>query len=167
MRRDAGSWCTLLVVLLMSAGLGCGDAPESSALPAPDFDLERVGGGQLALTDLRGKLVLLDFWATWCVPCVKAIPELNAVYTSHRGEDVEVIGIAVEDLEADELAAWIEEKGVEYPVLRSDSALAEAYGAFEFPQHVLVSRDGRILEQLQPGVHTRDELDALIERHLN
>ncbi len=157
----------LLAVVAFGLSGGCGERSESDGLPAPDFALERIGGGQLSLTELQGKLVLLDFWATWCVPCVKAIPELNAVYAARREEGVEVVGIAVEDLEADELAVWVADKGIEYPVVRSDSGLAEAYGAFEFPQHVLVSRDGKILEQLQPGVHTREELDELINRHLN
>jgi len=150
----------------MSAALGCGPGGDTGRV-APDFDLPRVGGGRLALKDLRGKLVLLDFWATWCVPCVRAIPELNALYRSQRERGVEVIGIAVDDLEEAELAAWLAEKGVEYPVVRADADLAAAYDAYVFPQHVLVSAQGTILDQLEPGVHSSDALEARIARHLD
>jgi len=156
-----------LLTCLALAWFGCGEPAQEPRLPAPEFNLERVGGGQLALDDLSGKLVLLDFWATWCVPCVKAIPELNAVYASRRERGVEVVGLAIDDLEADELAIWLEEKGVRYPVVRGGSELAEAYGAIQFPTHVLVSPEGEILEQLEPGLHTRAELEEVIDRYLN
>lgn len=148
--------------------IACGPSGDGGAAgpPAPDFELSRVGGGTVSLADLRGQLVLLDFWATWCVPCVKAIPELNALHLAQKERGFQVLGVAVDDLEEPELAAWLEEKGVVYPIARATSDLAAEYGAYQFPQHVLISRDGTILEQLEPGAHSRADLEALIEPHL-
>jgi len=178
MSRSIWSWrarhalslsCAILSILtasLVSGGCSGEKAADVARAPAPDFNLERVGGGRMALSELRGKLVLLDFWATWCVPCVKAIPELNAIQAQFKDRGVAVVGLAVDDLEAPELAAWMTRRGVEYPVARTDLDLAGRYGASEFPQHVLIAPDGSILESLEPGYHSRDELAERIEKAL-
>ena len=170
-RPVAGSWALFLVLgalALLPGGCGRegGGTGGGPSVPAPDFDLEKVGGGRLKLAELRGQLVLLDFWATWCVPCVKSIPELNTLYRRHREEGFTVVGLAVEDLEAEPLAAWLEERSVDYPVARTDTELAGRYAAYEFPKHVLISREGRVLESFEPGFHSLDELEAKIAPHL-
>ncbi len=132
---------------------------------APPFALERLQGGPLRLEDLRGKLVLVDFWATWCPPCVLEIPELNAFYEQHRGDGVELLAIAIDVEERAELLAWSEEKGIRYPVAIGDVDVARLYGAGQFPFHLLISPEGRILERLTPGYHDREELAALVARH--
>ncbi len=128
---------------------------------APNFELS----GGVRLTDYSGKLVLLNFWATWCPPCVLEIPELNAFYAEHRERGVELLAIAIDVDEAEELAAWTRERGVEYPVAIGDTDVAQLYGAEMFPFHVLVSPEGRIVERLTPGFHDREELAELIQRH--
>lgn len=134
---------------------------REAALP---FELERLEGGRVRLADLEGKLVLLDFWATWCPPCVMEVPELNAFHAEHR-ERVELLAIAIDGADRALLATWLDKHGVGYPVAIGDEQLARQYGADAFPFHVLISRDGRILERLDPGYHDRSELRALIERH--
>src|SRR5437773_1819086 len=61
--------------------------------PAPDFDLENVAGGKLKSADLRGKVVIVDFWATWCEPCLSEIPKFNQMTDEYKGKDVEILGI--------------------------------------------------------------------------
>ncbi len=109
--------------------------------------------------------VLVDFWATWCPPCILEIPELNAFYEQHRDDGVELLAIAIDADEKDDLLAWSEEKGIQYPVALGDIDVARLYGADQFPFHLLISREGRILERLTPGYHDRDELAALVARH--
>jgi peroxiredoxin len=153
----------LLVALVL---MGCRvEAPSASGEPAPDFALPRMGGGEVSLQDLQGKTVLLDFWATWCPPCVLEIPELNAFYETYRAQGVEVLAIAVDVEEAEELASWASEKGIQYPVAIGTLDVARLYGAEMFPMHVLVAPDGTILERLTPGYHDRDELAELLARH--
>ncbi len=138
---------------------------QPSAVPAIEFDLERIGGGRVSLEQYRGRLVLLDFWATWCPPCVTEIPELNALHASQRERGVDVLAISVDDLEADEIAAWVEENGVHYPVALGNEELARKYGAHAYPFHVLIGANGMVLEVLEPGFHDEQELIAILDTH--
>jgi cytochrome c biogenesis protein CcmG, thiol:disulfide interchange protein DsbE len=158
-------WLVLMGLGVACAALACSE-PAEPGPPAPPFSLERVGGGQVSLEDLSGKLVLLDFWATWCTPCIQEIPVLNDIYAAHRGRGLEVIGIAIEDLEPPKLLEWMRERGVTYPVLSGTTEVAMQYDAETLPQHVLISTDGRILEVMKPGIHSRGELEAAIRPHL-
>lgn len=147
--------------------LGCGEGP---ATPVPEtpipFELERLEGGRVSLSDLSGSLVLLDFWATWCAPCVVEIPELNAFFEEHREAGVEVLAIAVDEEDRSALADWSEKHGIAYPVALGHEDLARQYGAVAFPYHVLLGPDGGVLERLTPGYHDREELRSLVLRHL-
>jgi thiol-disulfide isomerase/thioredoxin len=154
----------MLGVLLALAACGRGGAPGAPEHAAP-FDLERLGGGRARLEDYRGKLLLIDFWATWCPPCVLEIPEIDAFWREHRERGVDVLAIAVESERAEALQAWVSQNGVAYPVALGSEELARRYGATAFPFHVLVSADGRVLERLLPGYHDRDALRALVARH--
>jgi len=162
-RRSLGA----LALLTLALACRVEPAPAESGEPAPDFQLQLLDGRPVALADLRGKAVLLDFWATWCPPCVLEIPELNAFYAEHRERGVELLAIAIDADDAEELAAWAREKGVAYPVAIGDTSVAQLYGAELFPYHVLLSPDGRIVERLTPGFHDREELAELIRRHQN
>ena len=159
MRRRAAA---ALFVLLAACSVEV--TPPAGAQAHP-FELERLGGSKVRLEDLRGQLVLIDFWATWCPPCVLEIPELNAFYAEHRDNGVELLAIAIDADDPAELAAWVAERNVQYPVALGDVGLARLYGAEQFPFHLLISREGRILERLTPGYHDREELAALIARH--
>lgn len=156
----------LWALVLLLAAVACRvETPASRGEPAPDFVLRGLDGQEVRLADLRGKTVLLDFWATWCPPCVMEIPELNAFYDAHRENSVELLAIAVDVDDAAELASWAQERGVQYPILIGDMEIARRYGAEYFPLHVLVSADGRMVETLTPGYHDREELAELLARH--
>jgi peroxiredoxin len=153
----------LLVLALL---LACSQQPAvSSGELAPAFELVRLEGDRVRLEDLRGKTVLIDFWATWCPPCVLEIPELNAVYEAHHAAGLEILAISVDGDERAELAQWAAEHGIRYPVLLGSTEVAREYGAYQFPFHVLVGPDGRVLERLTPGYHDREEFRELLERH--
>ena len=153
--------------LALAAGLlvACGEPPSPEPIEAaPSFDLPLVGGGRVSLASLRGKTVLVDFWATWCPPCLLEIPELNALLEETRGEALEILAISIDSLSLEELAEWVKANGIAYPVALADTDLAAAYGADAFPFHVLVDANGKIGARLDSGFHDRDELRALLAR---
>ena len=142
-----------------------GEAKPPAGDPAPPFDLPLVGGGRVTLASLQGRTVLLDFWATWCPPCLLEIPELNAVSQDVAGSGTRVLAISVDGLTLEALAQWVGEKGVLYPVALADTQLATAYGADAFPFHVVLGPDGKVLERLESGFHDRAQLREVLARH--
>jgi thiol-disulfide isomerase/thioredoxin len=162
-------WVVLLPELGCSAqdrgdrGVSASDAAsEKPKKPAPNFELKGVDGSPISLADHRGKPVVVDFWATWCVPCIYQVPELNAFWKIHRETgDVAVIGVAVDFEGASVVAPWIEEKGVEYPIAIGDESLARKFGVLGFPTLAIINPDGNI-ESLHVGLIEVDELERLV-----
>lgn len=146
-----------LTVALVALAAGCSpdaSAPESGSgdeapVAAPTFTLPRLDGGEpVSLESLRGKTVVLDFWATWCPPCEFQVPELNRFYDAHRGDsDVLVFGISVDAEGPEVVRAWVAEKDVRYPILLGGEGLARRYGAIGFPTLYVVGPDGMVREQ--------------------
>ena len=121
------------------------EAAEEAPREAPDFTLELLGGGTIRLADLRGKTVVIDFWATWCPPCEFQVPELNSFWEAHKGDgDVEVLGVSV-DVEGPEVVGeWAGEKDVQYKVLLGGEDVARRFGALGFPTLYIVAPDGTV-----------------------
>lgn len=132
---------------------------EAPSEPAPDFTLERLGGGEVALAELRGKPVIVDFWATWCGPCEESIPVLVELQKKYAGR-VHVLGVSV-DWDRDAVAPFAREHRMNYPVLFGDEALALDYGAPGFPALFVLDAAGRISEA-HVGVATLPELEAAL-----
>ncbi|MCP4005355.1 MAG: TlpA family protein disulfide reductase [bacterium] len=142
------------------------DTPKPEAELAPPLALKRLDGVSVSLDSLRGKIVLIDFWATWCTPCVREIPELNAVWNAHKDRGVELLAISVDTEPKEVIAKWVRDKGVLYPVALADLDLAMTYGAQQFPYHLVLGPDGTVRERLAPGYHDREELAEVLARHL-
>ena len=83
-----------------------------------DFALQQLGGGEVSLSDFRGEWVVVNYWATWCTPCLKEIPDLSELHKERS--DLTVLGLAFEDLEDSDFAEFLEDFDVSYPVLKVD-----------------------------------------------
>lgn len=160
--RTAAVALAVVVALGSGGSAGCGSAGETDRaprFPAPDFELQNLSGDAVTLLEHAGRPVVIDFWATWCAPCVHQIPILNAFQAAH--DDVVVLGVSVDAEGSEVVAAFAKEHGIEYPVLLGDEALARRYGAPGFPAMAIVTPDGHI-DQLHVGLVDPDELEASV-----
>lgn len=122
-------------------------APPSPLLgkPAPSFDLPLVEGGRASLEKHRGReVVVLDFWATWCIPCVESLPTLTKVVKAYEDKGVVLYGVNRND-DAETVAAFLKEKGLDFKVaLDEQSQVSELYDAMGIPKTVIIARDGTV-----------------------
>lgn len=114
--------------------------------PAPAFSLKTFDGTTVSLASLRGKVVLLDFWATFCAPCIAALPELQALQAKYGDRGLAVVGVTVDDRPALVKKAAAQAK-VTYPMLRATPEVWNAYKVTALPALVLVGRDGKIIRR--------------------
>jgi peroxiredoxin len=120
--------------------------PIRAGQPAPPFALPRLEPpGQLSLADLRGRVVLLNFWATWCGPCEEEMPAMQRLYERFAGPDFELVAVSV-DTEGDVVKAFRERLGLTFPILHDpDRKVSHAYQSHRYPESYLIDRDGRIV----------------------
>jgi peroxiredoxin len=114
---------------------------------APGFSLTDINGQKLDLASYRGKVVLLDFWATWCAPCRTEIPYFVAMQKRYGPEGLQIIGISMDD-DAKPVRQFYAEQNMNYPVAIGDDKLAEAYGGIlGLPVAFIIDRQGRIVNK--------------------
>ena len=145
------------------------DGPSilGKSTPAPDFTLEQLNGGNLKLSDLRGKAVLLNFWATWCGPCKIETPWLVEMQNQYGNQGLQVIGVAMDDSGKDEISKFAKDMGVNYPVLLGKEAVGDAYGGVPaLPESFFIGRDGKIVDRII-GLKGKAEIEDAIKKALN
>ena len=128
---------------------------------APDFSVSDLSGQTLQLSRYRGKVVLLNFWATWCAPCRSETPRLVDLQNKYGGEGLQIVGISLDD-DPRRVDAFDQQLRMNYPVAIGDAKLAEQYGGvLGLPVSFLIGRDGRICAK-----HTGEADISLIEREI-
>ena len=125
-----------------------GARPDSTVAkqhrPAPDFTLPLIDGGQLRLSSYRGKVVLLDFWATWCVPCREETPHFVELQQKYGGQGLQIIGVSMDD-SSDPVHTFYQQFHMNYPVVMGTADVGGAYGGvLGLPIAFLIDREGRI-----------------------
>lgn len=138
--------------------------------PAPAFTLVDIDGKKLSLADLKGKPVLINFWATWCGPCKIEMPWFEEMHTKYAAQGLVIVGIAADEAPKSAIAATAKKLGVTYPILLVDAKVEKAYGGVEFlPESFYVGRDGNVLLEtagLSSESGGKDEIEANIKKLL-
>jgi peroxiredoxin len=130
---------------------------------APDFTLRDASGNPVTLSALRGQVVLLNFWATWCPPCNAEIPLLGELQERYRASGLIVMGVSMDEEGWTSVRPWLSARAVNYPMMIGDSRIAESYGGVKsLPTTFLIARDGRIAKTVT-GLFNKDSYEADIQ----
>ena len=123
--------------------------------PAPDFTLKKTDGSSFSLSELKGKYVVVDFWASWCGPCRAAVPELKKIYAAYKDKGLEIVGVANDSREKDWLKAVNDDQSTwihvidEFPVKNKPSLVSTLYGIHYLPSYFLIGPDGKMIGKME------------------
>lgn len=149
MRRLRLLTIALVVVLAAAVALttGCKSrTPRTERGQGTNFTLKDLSGKEVSLDQFKGKVVLLEFWATWCPPCRLAVPELIKLDERFKGRDFALLAVSLDESKK-AVKDFVEEEGIHYTVLMDDGKASEAYGVFSIPTSFIIDRDGTVLSK--------------------
>ncbi len=159
----------LLSLLLVTLGLVATASAAPASLigqPAPALVLKDLNGKEVSLAALKGKVVVVDFWATWCGPCQQEIPGYIEMQKQYGPQGLVVVGVSLDTKKASEVKKFVEAKGMNYPVVIGSFDHVDAFGGFEvIPTTFLIGRDGKVLHQ-KSGAMEHAEYEAIVKKAL-
>jgi peroxiredoxin len=163
-----------LFVLVMLAGLGpiagCKPgAPNATPQvglpvigPAPQWTLKTIEGATIGMAELKGKVVVIDFWATWCPPCVEEIPGYIALQKKYADKGLVIVGLSVDQGGIEAVKPFAKAKGVDYPLALADEKTVEAFGGIDgIPTTFLIDQSGNI-RHIKTGMLPTADYEKLI-----
>ena len=134
--------------------------------PAPDFSLPAFSGETVRLSDLKGQVVLVNLWATWCPPCKQEMPAIDAFYRAHREAGFTVLMVNVQE-DGGTVQAFIKANDFSFPaLLDTQGELMNLYGVHGLPTTFIIDRNGRV-RHIQTGAITQAELETIVNPLLN
>ena len=146
--------------------------PAAAARPvtengtAPDFTVKTLNGGKLSLSDLRGHVVLVNFWATWCPPCRLEIPGFERVYQDYKDKGFIVVGLSTDEQGPGVVDAFIRQNGITYPVGMATDEMRRLYGGVDaLPESFLLDKSGRVQRRVE-GMFNESILRQDVDRLL-
>ena len=161
-------------VVSVVAGNSAGK-PNAAAKPAPEVTLKDLEGKDLSLSQYKGKVVLVNFWATWCEPCLVEIPWLIEMQQKYAAKGFTVLGIAMDEEGAKVVTPWVNKERFDvngaksqmnYPIVIGNDAAADKFGGLlGYPTSVLITRDGKIVKRIT-GIISSEEISKSIESQL-
>ena len=138
-------------------------SPSSKLAPAPAWQLQDVDGKTVRSSDFKGKVVILDFWATWCGPCRMELPGFVELQKKYEKQGLAVIGVSVDQISPGEVKKFAQKSGVNYPVVLADARATQDFGGIEaIPTTFVIDREGRIAKQHQ-GFTEKEEFEKEIK----
>ena len=158
MRRLAIAAVLLICVFALS---GCEKPDTAKPQDMGDFTLHDIAGNEVSLKAYRGKVVLLEFWATWCPPCRISVPELKQLHKNMEGEDFIILAIAIDDT-IRKVKRFVEENGIEYTVLMDNKGIDDLYRVHTIPTTILLDKEGKVAHTQRgyaPGMFEEIEKD--------
>jgi thiol-disulfide isomerase/thioredoxin len=139
------SLCTLGIFLFSHCSK---EKTQTSPALAPDFTLKTFDGKEITLSQLKGKVVLLDFWATWCGPCRESIPHLIQLYKSYRENGLELVGMNLDKGDGQDVQRFIKSMDIPYPIVAAPEEVVRNYRVTGIPATFLIDKEGRIRERI-------------------
>jgi thiol-disulfide isomerase/thioredoxin len=141
------------------------DSP-ATGLPAPAWKLKDLDGREVSSDQFKGKVVVVDFWATWCGPCIEEIPGYISLQKKYGPDGLVIVGVSLDRRGPAHVKQFAQAKGMNYTLVMGDEAVVEAFGNFQaIPTTFLISRDGRILNQ-KTGAAPVEEYEKLVQAAL-
>lgn len=149
---------TLIIAVFVFFSVGCAQGKK-----AADFELKTSEGKTIQLTKLKGKVVLLNFWATWCGPCRAEIPEFLEVYKQYKERGFEIVGVSLDGEGWSVVNPFVKQYKINYPIVVGNGKLVQEYGGFEFiPTTFLIDKQGAIVHTFT-GAVTKAELERRLK----
>ncbi len=167
---------TIIIAVLFIGGLiglvnaflpesGASQTPEKQQSAGKTFELKNLEGETISLEDYRGKVVLVNFWATWCPPCIKEIPDIVKLRNTYKDKNFEVIGIIVNSKEP-QVKKMVQDFNISYPVLWADTQVINDFGPIRaIPRTFILDKEGRIVEDIE-GMSHYANFEAMIKKYL-
>ena len=164
MKKSA--WLLIPIIMMLVVAMsteGAFGVKQDSAM-APDFMLKDLKGTRISLSDYKGKVLFLNYWATWCGPCRAEIPDFIEVYDEYREKGLEILGISVDQIGADKVSEFVRKNKMNYPVAMATQELFQNYQPPRaIPTTLVIDGNGKI-QYRKVGVMSKRELVDLFNR---
>ncbi|MDA8353811.1 MAG: thiol-disulfide oxidoreductase ResA [Firmicutes bacterium] len=176
MNRKTRYWVRRILMLVMVVLVGLaiyqtmgGEGEKETAVEpgkkAPDFQLETLDGEKMKLSDLKGKVVLLNFWASWCEPCRDEMPAIQTVYDKHKDKGFEVVGVNIAETQV-AVNAFARQYELKFPIaMDRERKVTEQYGIGPIPSSIFIDREGNIIRKVN-GQMNEDQLENYVLKAL-